>query len=172
MPDLPVQLLTECHADTALIRLLFPDHKMSIHEQGCPEVAKAMLSPRAGEYKLIGIVDNDKKLNIHCKGFFATFEEIHQGNSLYVRHRPETNQHLIVIDKAIESFIQWNAIKVNLKISEYGFQDLTIKRFGLQLKTPTIETDPNFLQLLADLYDRQAPGFVTLKQILDDFINP
>ncbi|GAB3992183.1 hypothetical protein GCM10028807_24700 [Spirosoma daeguense] len=169
MPDRPVLFLPECHADTALIRFLFPDHKMSIHEQGCPEVAKAMLSPRANEYNLIGIVDNDKKLNMHCKGFFAKFEYVDQRDKLLVKKHPDTNQFIVVVDKAIESFLLWNAELVGVDVGQYGF-NIEVKRFGLQLKTPTIETDSNYLQLLVELHARQAPGFITLERILNALI--
>jgi len=169
MPDLPVQLLPECHADTALIRFLFPEPRLSIHTTGCSEVARTMLSSAARAYRLIGIVDNDKKLNIHCQGFFQAFELVSEQDKLIVRKHPETNQHLVIVDKAIESFLIWNATEVDLDMTEYGF-DKSVKQLGIQLKTPTIETDPQYKQLLTDLYDRQAPGFVTLQRILSELI--
>jgi hypothetical protein len=170
MPERNVQFLTECHADTALIRFLFPNHRMSIHEQGCPEVAKSMLSPRANEYELIGIVDNDKKLNIHCKGFFAGFEQILYTDKVFLKRHPITHQHLVVIDKAIDSFIWWNANEVDIDIKHYEFDSSSIKRFAMQLKTPIIETSSNYSQLLTDLYLSQAPGILTLERILNDII--
>ena len=169
MPDRPVQFLPECHADTALIRFFFPDPLLSIHILGCPEVAKTMMSPRAVEYKLVGIVDNDSDLDTRCKGFFRAFELVKQQDKLLVRRHPHTNQHIIVVDKAIESFILWNASTIGMDVGHYGFNPM-VKRFGLQLKTPTIETAPNYLQLLADLHARQAPGFLTLERILNDLI--
>lgn len=169
MPDRPVLFLPECHADTTLIRFLFPDPLLVIHESGCPEVARTMMSPRASDYLLIGIVDNDKKLGIHHKGFFRGFEVIGEQDKLSVRKHPNTNQYIIVVDKAIESFLIWNAEQVGLDLSAYSFAS-TVKLLGNQLKLPTIETDPNYLSLLTDLHARQAPGFLTLERILNDII--
>lgn len=168
MPNRPVQFLPECHADTALIRFLVPDPLLSIHTLGCTEVAKIMMSPRANNYSLIGIVDNDKKLDIHCKGFFRAFVAVKQYDRLLVRKHPLTNQHLIIVDKAIESFLLWNAESVGIDVRPYGF-DTSVKHFGLQLKTPAIETDPHYLQLLADLRTKQAPGLLTLERLLHEF---
>lgn len=167
MPDRPVLFLPECHADTTLIRFLFPDPLQSIHTLGCPEVAKTMMSPRAVDYQLIGIVDNDKKLDIHCKGFFRAFVVVEEQDKLLVRKQPLTSQSIIVVDKAIESFLLWNAAQVGLEMQAYGFAS-EVKPLGNQLKSPTIETDPNYLRLLTDLHVRQAPGFLTLERILND----
>jgi len=169
MPNRPVQFLPECHADTALIRFLVPDPLLSIHALGCTEVAKIMMSPRASNYSLIGIVDNDKKLDIHCKGFFRAFGIVEHYDKLFVRKHPLTNQHIIIVDKAIESFLLWNAESVGIDVRQYGF-DRSVKHFGLQLKTPSIETDPTYLQLLADLRTKQAPGLLTLERLLHEFI--
>ena len=167
MPDRPTLFLPECHADTALIRFLFPDSRLSFHEQGCTEVAKTMMSPKAGEYNLIGIVDNDNDLDKRCKGFFSAFEFVEQENKLFLRKHPVTNQHLIIVDKAIESFLLWNAEYVGTDVSKYGFYN-NVKQLRNQTKTPTIETDLNYHQLLTDLHTRQAPGFLTLERLLND----
>ncbi|WP_461051332.1 hypothetical protein [Spirosoma arcticum] len=78
-------------------------------------------------------------------------------------------QYLIVIDKAIESFLIWNAERVGIDMQAYGFSP-TVKLLRRQTKLPTIETDPNYLQLLTDLNARQAPGFLTLERILHDLV--
>ncbi|TAE31055.1 MAG: hypothetical protein EAZ91_08735 [Cytophagales bacterium] len=128
-----------------------------------------MLSPKADDYRLIGIVDNDKKLNIHCKGFFGTFETVSQYERLTLKKHPIKDQYIIIVDKAVETFLLWNAEAVGMAVSQYGF-DTSPKKFGLQLKTPTIETDPSYLQLLNDLYQHQAPGLLTLESLLHGFI--
>ncbi len=125
------------------------------------------MSPRAQQYMLVGIVDNDKKLDIHCKGFFRDFVLTEERDRLLVKRYVQANQHIIVIDKAIESFLLWNAETVDIDVSQYGFEK-SVKRLGLQLKTPTIETDVGYHQLLTDIYNRQAPGLITLERILND----
>ncbi len=46
MPNSIVRLLSECHADTALIRFLIPDPTISIHCEGCTEVANIIMLPK------------------------------------------------------------------------------------------------------------------------------
>ncbi len=169
MPDRIVRLLPECHADTALIRFLFPDPILSIHCEGCTEVATIMLSASSASYRFIGIVDNDKRLNMHCKGFFSQFESVQEHDKISVRRHPEREQVVLILDKAIETFLLWNAQQVDIDMVQYGFSQEP-KRLGNQFKTPTIETDPNYLRLLTDLYAHQAPGIITLKNLLNEFI--
>ncbi|GAB3797099.1 hypothetical protein GCM10028819_15950 [Spirosoma humi] len=128
-----------------------------------------MLSPKADEYRLIGMVDNDPDLDTRCKGFFKTFELVTQEHKVIFRRNLVRQQYLIVIDKAIESFLLWNAEQIGLQMNDYGF-GATIKQLKDQTKSPTIETDPNYLRLLSDLHTRQAPGFLTLERILNEFI--
>ncbi len=128
-----------------------------------------MRSPGAAFYRFIGIVDNDKKLDRQCGGFFGTFNPVQQQHHLFVRHHPANEQIVIILDKAIETFLLWNAEQVGISIEKYGFS-LTLKELGNQFKTPTIETDPNYIHLLTDLYTRQAPGIITLKNLLNDFV--
>ncbi|QDK79335.1 hypothetical protein EXU85_12275 [Spirosoma sp. KCTC 42546] len=169
MRDRNIQFLPECHADTALLRHFIPDHGRSIHSFGCPEVARTMLSPKADDYRLIGMVDNDPDLDTRCKGFFKTFELVKQEHKVIFRQNLIRQQYLIIIDRAVESFLLWNAEQIGLQMNEYGF-GATVKLLKVQTKSPTIETDPNYLQLLTDLHTRQAPGFQTLERILNDLI--
>ncbi|WP_421827337.1 hypothetical protein [Larkinella sp.] len=86
-------------------------------------------------------------------------------------HKPDSAEYVIIIDKAIESFLIWNAEQVNLNLALYDFP-IKPKLLGEKLKTPSIQTDPNYLQLLTDLHTRQAPGFITLENLLNDFLTP
>lgn len=169
MLERAIQYLPECHADTALLRHFIPDHSFSIHCLGCPEVANTMLSVKADEYRLIGLVDNDNDLDTRCKGFFKSFTVVEQDNRIVLRENSIRQQYLIVIDKAIESFLIWNAERVGVDMESYGFVP-TVKQLRRQTKLPAIETDPNYRQLLTDLHTRQAPGFLTLERILHDII--
>lgn len=72
-----------------------------------------------------------------------------------------------MLDKAIESFLLWNAQQVDLNVVDYGFS-ADVKAFGKAVKTSAIGSNSNHLQLLADLYARQAPGFLTLERILNE----
>lgn len=165
MPNL--QILPECFADTALILLFIADPLAVVHIFGIPNVAKEMkeVAERNNSELRIGIVDNDKRV----PPYLLSFNTISEENKILLKRNEQTNQHLIVIDKAIESFLLWNAEQINLNVTDYGFST-DIKTFGKALKTSAIGANPNYRQLLTDLHTRQAPGFLTLERILNDFI--
>ncbi|GAA4445913.1 hypothetical protein GCM10023189_00410 [Nibrella saemangeumensis] len=164
MPE-HVRLYPECHADTALITFFVPDSRIIEHAAGINEVSKALQQVQKVDTTLIGIVDNDK----HKPRYLDLFKTVAEENKICFRHRPGSNQYLIIIDKAIETFLLWNAGQVGISISDYGFEP-AIRNFGLRLKRRDIETEPDYLRLLSDLYTSQAPGFLTLERILNDFI--
>lgn len=164
MPD-RVRLYPECHADTALITYFVHDIQLIEHSAGINEVSKSLEQVHSDATILLGIVDNDK----HKPRYLREFEVLEETNKVCFLKKPESNQYLIIIDKAIETFLLWNAVQVNIQIADYGFNP-DVKQLGAKLKSRAIETDPNYLQLLADLHARQAPGFLTLERILNDLI--
>ncbi|CCH55206.1 hypothetical protein BN8_04447 [Fibrisoma limi BUZ 3] len=165
MPDL--QILPECYADTALVMQFVQNRQLVVHIFGIPNVAKEMQEEAGREHSgmRIGFVDNDKRVPPYLQSFATVLEE----NKIVIKRKGQTQQYLIVVDKAIESFLLWNARQIGLHVSDYGFSS-DIKTFGKALKTSSIGSNNNYLQLLADLHARQAPGFLTLERILNDFI--
>ncbi len=163
MPSL--QILPECYADTALVLLFIPDRLRVVHIFGIPNVAKEMQQALGQEDAgvRIGVVDNDKRVPPYLQTFNTVFEQ----NKVLLKQNGLTNQYLIVIDKAIESFLLWNAQQVSLDVAKYGFVN-DIKALGKALKTSAIGSNTDYLRLLTDLYDRQAPGFITIERILND----
>ena len=171
MPN--ILLLPECNADTALTRILAPDTAEIDHIFGVFNVVKEMKSALINrpEYTVIGIVDRDvtykpERRPPYFDGF--VYEEI--GNKLSLGRKPEVSQYLIMLDKAIETFLLWNAIEVNIDVVQYGFPDpnTDFRRFCKKIKGVSIGLDPNYRQLLTDLYARNAPGLITLQTLLHD----
>lgn len=165
MPD--VLFLPECYADTALINLLAPVNARIDHIFGIRNVVQEMKSVSENRSNLIivGIVDNDKR----SPAYLDDFVLINQFEKIYFKKKSDTNQYLITLDKAIETFLLWNAEKISLDITQYGFPT-NLKQFCKAVKRTTIGSDPNYLRLLTDLRNRQAPGFITLERILNDFL--
>jgi hypothetical protein len=164
MPD-HIRLYPECHADTALITYFVSDSRLIEHAAGINEVSKSLELVKSDATTLVGIVDNDK----HKPRYLSSFETIEEVNKICFKHKRNFNQYLIIIDKAIETFLLWNASQVGANVVDYGFS-LEVRQFGAQLKRQAVETDLNYLQLLFDLHARQAPGFITLERILNDII--
>lgn len=165
MPNL--QILPECYADTALISLFVPNRQTVVHISGITNVAKEMqeAASRKNAGIWIGLVDNDKRV----PPYLIAFETVSEQNKVFLKRKGVTDQYLIVIDKAIESFLLWNAGQVDLNVTSYGFVN-DVKLFGKALKTSAIGSNDRYLQFLTDLYTRQAPGFLTLECILHGII--
>lgn len=165
MPD-RIRYYPECHADTAMITFLVGSNQFVEHSAGINEVSKALETVRSDAVTLLGVIDNDK----HKPRYLRLFETIEEKDRLCFKAIPNSNQFLIVIDKAIESFLIWNANAVGVDLADYGFS-AEVKQLGARLKRQDVETDPNYLRLLTDLHVQQAPGFITLQRLLHELVS-
>ncbi|MBO0931288.1 hypothetical protein [Fibrella aquatilis] len=162
-----LQLFPECYADTALIQFLINDPLDVVHIYGIPNVAKEL--KEANDFnkpgRFIGVVDKDKR----NPPYLLTFDTIHETNKVCFKRKNSLPHYLIIIDKAIESFLLWNAAQVSINIIDYDFPD-EVKALGKVLKTSAIGSNPDYLRLLTDLHAKQAPGILTLERLLNDLI--
>lgn len=114
---------------------------------------------------LIGFVDDDKRI----PPYFDNFEIVNAGNRVLFKKKVKMERYLIVVQRAIESFLLWNAEQVGIDLADFGFPT-DIKLLGNRLKSIQIESDENFHMLLAALDNNNAPGFVRIKAILGQLI--
>ncbi|MVM41793.1 hypothetical protein GO730_35835 [Spirosoma sp. HMF3257] len=165
MPN--IRMIPECYADTALVKVIVNERKPVDHVFGIPNVANEMKQGLVNQpdFILVGFVDNDKR----TPSYFDDFVTITVENKVIFKKKRFVEHYLLVIDKAIETFLIWNAQQVDINLAEYGFTS-NLKRLCQLMKRTTIGSDPNYLQLLSDLHTRQAPGFQTLERILNDLI--
>jgi hypothetical protein len=161
-----IRLLPECHADTALVAFLVDfDENLYRHTNGS-EVASDMKAAAKGFTVVAGITDTDAI----TPRYFDSFKLILEENKVCFMRRPNSGEYWIRnVFGGVEAFILWNAEQVGVNLTEYGFAD-TVKGLRPRFKKPAIETDPDYLRLLQDLYARQAPGLLTLKRLLQDLI--
>ena len=120
---------------------------------------------------VVGIIDGDKQ---SVPRYFDSFEFKSEENNVQIWKKSGHEEYLLIIvgqKIGIETFILWNAEQVGITLDTYGFETVA-KKLRPKFKSVSIETDPNYLRLLTDLHARQAPGFLTLERILNDFINP
>ena len=115
---------------------------------------------------VVGIVDTDTT----TPRYFDLFKLISEENKIRFLHRPESGEYLIMNTfRGAEAFIIWNAQQVGINLTDYGFPT-KVKPLGKYFKKLAIETDPNYLRLLADLHAQRAPGILTIERILNDLI--
>jgi len=114
---------------------------------------------------LIGLIDNDKLR--HMPRYFDDFKEFDRGEKVMFRQKEDVRceHYLIILDRAIETFLLHNAAQVGLRVSEFGFSD-DQKQFQKALKSQQIEDDPRYLSLLRTLLERQAPDFSKIASFL------
>ena len=165
MPD--IRIIPECYGDTSLVNLIINGRTPVDHAFGIPNVAKEMELGLLSQpnFILIGFVDNDKR----TPTYFDDFDILSTENKVIFKKKRLVEHYIVVIDKAIETFLIWNAQQVTIDLTEYGLTS-NLKRLCQLMKRTTIGSDPNYLRLLTDLHARQAPGFLTLERILNDFI--
>lgn len=164
--ELPVRIVAECYADTLLISYLLNTLEVQ-HAFGISEVAKLMQNASLDEC-IIGIVDNDQEKRVPL--YLREFDIIESANRILHKKKVGTNQTLIVLDKAVESFLLWNAEQVQFDVTTLGFPTVP-KLFGRRhLKYEHLDSDSDYTALLNILHTRQAPGFQTLERILNDLI--
>ncbi|TKT92092.1 hypothetical protein [Dyadobacter frigoris] len=162
MPDL--RFLQECHADTTLVLFLTKNDSRVIHAPGYTDVGVIMRKANRTT-KLIGFVDEDKRI----PPYFDDFEIIDSGDKVILNKKLGKDQYLIVIQKAIESFLVWNADQVGIDLTDFGFPK-DVKSLGNRLKSLQIEKDENFQTLLVALDNQNAPGFVKIRSILNELV--
>jgi hypothetical protein len=162
MPDL--RFLPECHADTTLVLFLTKNDSRVIHAPGYPEVGVTMRKAN-NNIRLIGFVDDDKRV----PPYFDDFEIIDSVDRVILKKKSDKQQYLIVIQKAIESFLIWNAEQVGIDLTDFGFPT-DVKSLGNRLKSLQIEKDESFQALLAALDNQNAPGFVRIRSILNGLV--
>jgi hypothetical protein len=170
MTDNRLRFIPECYADTELIAFLAGsaatvDHALNI-SQVASEMKKVSQNDTIEDFTLIGLVDNDK----YKPPYFTDFQEFDRGQRVSFRHKADTHQYLMVLEKAIETFLLHNAAAVGLNMSDFGFSD-NLKELKHQLKRMTIGSNADYLRLLTELQQKQAPDFVKIIAFLSKFIN-
>ena len=160
-----LHLFAECHVDTTVSRLLLNSIKNVTHSSGIGEVAKSLQkSPKNNNIALIGWIDDDKRKPT----YFNDFQQIKSEGNISILQRNIENEYLIMISPAMERLLLSLAERTNIDVSIYGF-DVNFKEFCKQLKSPTIETNPNFQEFLQALIQAKTPEFEMIFQFLESF---
>lgn len=163
------RIIPECHADTALARLFVANVKKEDHANGSSGVATEMKQEVSFDKVLIGLIDNDKLK--HMPRYFDDFVEFERGKRVSFRQKEDVRveHYLIVLDKAIETFLLYNAVQVGINVADFGFSGIQ-KEFQKSLKSQQIEDSENYQSLLQSLRIQQAPDFVKIEAFLNQFI--
>ena len=170
MSNSSFRIIAECYADTALAQLMVSNKEQVDHANGSSQVASEMKKlANSPEIILVGFIDNDKLKNM--PRYFDDFTEYRRGQRVSFRQKEDfrVQHYLIVLERAIETFLLHNAAKAAVKVTDFGFSDVQ-SEFQKRLKTIQIENDIHFISLLKELQKQKAPDFVLIGQFLQEFI--
>ena len=166
MAPLPkIRFIPECHADTVLVRFLTDNFPYIDHESSINGVAKNFENVRDRTYKLVGVVDDDKR----TPKYLDDFRLIKKSNGVALKQKPDKEHYLIVISPALEKFLMENCISIGKTMKDFKLPD-DLRNLTKITKAPRIESNTNFHNLVQNLLKQDAPGLVTLKSYLVDFL--
>lgn len=163
------RIIPECHADTVLAQLFVANVKKEDHANGSSGVATEMKQEASFDKVMIGLIDNDKLK--HMPRYFDDFAEFDRGGRVSFRQKEDlyVQHYLIVLERAIETFLLYNAEQVGIKVADFGFSEIQ-KEFQKSLKSQQIEDSENYQSLLQALRIQQAPDFVKIEAFLNQFL--
>ena len=166
MAPLPkVRFIPECHADTTLVRFLTNKFPNVDHEDSISGVARNFQVARDQTYKLVGIVDDDKR----TPKYLDDFRVIKRSNGVILKQKPDKEHYLVVITPALEKFLIKDCITVGKSMNDFKLPD-NLRSLTKITKGPQIEHNTNFHNLIQNLLKQGAPGLTTLKSYLADFL--
>lgn len=166
MAPLPkVRFIPECHADTALVRLLTEGFSNIDHEAGINSVTKNFENVKDKTYKLVGIVDDDKR----TPKYLDDFQVIKKSNGVALKKKPDKEHYIIVVSPALEKFLTENCRAIGKTMKDFKLPD-DLGSLKKLTKKPQIEGDPKFHNLVKNLLSQNAPGLATLQSYLADFL--
>lgn len=157
----PVLYAPECHADTRLIRFIVKNQQLINHQHNNHKLTTLFDNPRGTNRTIIGITDFDKKNRPQL--FERSFRKIEENN--YFLHKTSisnSKEHVIYLKPAIERFILADVQYLKLDLSDFNLPT-DFKTFCNKFKSPAIETNTGYTQLLRILEETKAPAFTALK---------
>ena len=157
--------MPECHADTALVRYLLNDDPRIDHASGMSSVGVTMREAPADSI-LIGFVDDDKRV----PPYFDDFELISTSHNVLYKKKRNQERYLIVLHKAVETFLIWNAEETQVDLALFGFEK-DVKRLGRKLKSVQMDTSPEYQALLKELDQKNAPGLVRIRALINEILH-
>lgn len=114
----------------------------------------------------LGIIDEDT-IKIRKARYFSEFKVIKTENSLILQKHIQLNHYLIIISPAIENWLLQNAIISEVIPENLGDQLEDLKDFT---KNKAIYKNQDFYNFIKKLIRKEAPGIITLKTWIEQFL--
>jgi hypothetical protein len=108
-------IITECYADTLMLKIITRGNPNLQHQRGCNMVSRTM-QEKYFDALAIGIIDYDKKV----PPYLSEFAEIETSGALKFYKHPTKSHYFITIFPAIERFMLETAAQSNINLSDYN----------------------------------------------------
>ena len=149
-------IITECYADTLMLKIATRNNPNLQHQRGCNNVSKTMREKFA-DTLAIGVIDYDKKL----PPYLNEFTEIETFGSLKLYKHAVKLHYFITIYPAIEKFLQETAIQTKINPVDYNLPaDLN----GLKIITKSVTSNNNadLARFFRALVNKKAENLVKI----------
>jgi hypothetical protein len=158
-------IITECYADTLMLKVITRGNPNLQHQRGCNKVSKTM-QEKYFDALAIGIIDCDKKTPPYLK----EFTEIETFGALKFYKHPTKLHYFITIFPAIERFMLKTAVQSNISLADYNLPpDLN----GLKtvIKSETSIKNADLERFYRALVRNNADSFSKIMQWITDIEN-
>jgi preprotein translocase subunit Sss1 len=155
-----IKFIPECYADTTLARFILRDNSLILHQRANSKVANTMEKDISKYYRLIGVIDDDKRQPL----YFQQFKEVKKSDFVILKQKPNWEEYLIVLKPAIEKFILQCSIEAELNILDFDLPD-SVPDLREITKTEKIETNVSFKRLLKEISENNSTNFEFLKSL-------
>jgi hypothetical protein len=145
-----ILFIPECYADTTLTDFFLRNKGLRMHQRGIAKVASIMEKSGSKYYRIVGIIDDDKRL----PRYFNMFLEINRIGNVILRQKPNSEEYLIVIQPELERFLMNCSKKLNINLAEFNLPD-SLEDFIAVTKNVAISDNHNFKKLLKSLKDSE-----------------
>lgn len=160
-----LNIVPECYVDTKLAEILAESSTKFNHQKGHGNVANKMQFDVKNQFAL-GIIDEDT-IKVRKAKYFSEFKNIKTENSLTLQKHNELNHYLIIINPAIEKWLLENAKISGVIPDNLGNELEDLKSFT---KKKAIYKNQGFYVFVKKLIRNQAPGIITLKLWIEQFL--
>ncbi|MDR2424146.1 MAG: hypothetical protein LBD59_05405 [Prevotellaceae bacterium] len=151
-------IITECYADTLMLKIATRDNPNLQHQRGCNKVSKTM-QEKFADTLAIGVIDYDKKL----PPYLSEFAEIENFGALKLYKHPAKLHYFITISPAIEKFLIETAKQSKINLADYNLPaDLN----GLKTitKSATSNNNVDLARFFRVLVSKNAENFTKIAE--------
>ena len=145
-----VIFIPECYADTTLTDFFLRNKDLRIHQRGIAKVASIMEKGNSKYFRIVGIIDADKRL----PRYFDKFLEKNRVGNVVLKHKPNSEEYLIVLQPELERFLINCCEKSNIDLIDYDLPKNLNDLINVT-KNASILNNHNFKRLLKSLQNSE-----------------